>query len=363
MVSFVHIADIHVGMGFGSASFSKEIGNERRREIKETLFRVVDYCESEGTDLLLIAGDLFEDDYVSISDLKDMNHKFSTLTATKVCIGAGNHDPVIDGNSCYNLIRWCENVHLFGTSMDSILAVNDQVKVHSFSWDQKYLEAFTTDTINILDKDVHHILMLHGDVYTKNDYLYIDPTLVEPLGFDYIALGHIHKMDFVRANMAYPGSPEPMDFSETGEHGFIEGEIDSNGLRATFVPFSKREFRVVEVQVDGKKAFEAVKESVKEVLQKMPKEDLYRVRLIGLLDSEIELDLGELKSSLQGTVHYIEIINKTMPDLNIEQLRSDYAGTLIGAYIDYMNGLDDDAELVSSALYEGLLILLREQVI
>lgn len=52
-------------------------------------------------------------------------------------------------------------------------------------------------------------------------------TLWAALPFSYIALGHIHKPAVLLENrMAYPGSPEPLDLTETGPHGYLTGEID-----------------------------------------------------------------------------------------------------------------------------------------
>ena len=44
--------------------------------------------------------------------------------------------------------------------------------------------------------------------------------------FSYIALGHIHKHHVLAdGKIAYCGSPEPLDLTETGSHGFYAGEI------------------------------------------------------------------------------------------------------------------------------------------
>ena len=59
-------------------------------------------------------------------------------------------------------------------------------------------------------------------------------------GFDYIALGHIHKPEIIFEDlMAYAGSLEPLDHTEMGYHGLIEGEISEEKKQITFVPFAK----------------------------------------------------------------------------------------------------------------------------
>lgn len=363
MATFVHIADIHVGMGFKTASFSRELGNERRREIKETLFRVIRYCEDNEIDLLLIAGDLFEDDYVSISDLKDMNHRFSRLQKTKVLISAGNHDPVIDQNSCYNLIQWCKNVYLFDTQMSVLFFEDIKTEVHSFSWHKKHLPAFNKQSLPELVEGRKRILMLHGDAYNRGDYLYVDPADLEGMGYDYVALGHIHKTDYIQPWMAYPGSLEPLDFSEEGAHGFIKGKISSQGLETEFVAFAKRSFHVITLEINGHMTYEEIKDLVEDSVRSGNPEDLYRIILTGLMDSQVTLDLCALKSHISEFVHYIEVKDKTQADLDIEQLKQAYKDTLIGAYINYMDKLEEDPSIKEEALYEGLKILLREQVV
>ena len=67
-------------------------------------------------------------------------------------------------------------------------------------------------------------------------------------GFDYIALGHIHKPEIICEDlMAYAGSLEPIERTEIGIHGFIEGEITEEKQIISFVPFSKRKYMETEV--------------------------------------------------------------------------------------------------------------------
>lgn len=358
---FVHIADVHLGMGFNSAGFGVEKGRERRREIKETLMNIIDYCEGEQMDLLLIAGDLFEEDYVTISDLKDINQRFAGLTKTRVMLAAGNHDPMIDANSPYRLITWAKQVHLFDTVMSHVYVEDCATEVWGFSWDKKSLPPFEAVDVSP-EKGKYNILMLHGDVYQENEYQYIDKKVADSLGMDYVALGHIHKSDFISSSMAYPGSPEPLDFSEGGEHGFITGEITGEGCRLRFVPFAKRTFRKVIVDIDGTMTYEEIYQKVSTTLTGMPSRDFYRVILTGNLDPEVVLDLQDMKDRLADKVHYIEIEDETLPDMDLEQLAKEYEGSLVSVYIEAMTKKGLENPLVDEALKMGLRIMLEEQV-
>ena len=75
------------------------------------------------------------------------------------------------------------------------------------------------------------------DVY-KRQHLPFDKNALAALPFSYIALGHIHKPAVLLENrMAYPGSPEPLDLTETGPHGYLTGEIDDATGHVTSLKF------------------------------------------------------------------------------------------------------------------------------
>ena len=75
---------------------------------------------------------------------------------------------------------------------------------------------------------------------------------LDKLGFDYIALGHIHKRNFddsMQENIIYPGSTLALGFDEQGKHGIIEGEINNKDLKLKFIPLDEKEFNVINLDV------------------------------------------------------------------------------------------------------------------
>lgn len=76
-----------------------------------------------------------------------------------------------------------------------------------------------------------HILIGHGGDLNHTP---IDKAALADSGFSYIALGHIHKPEvLIERKMAYCGSPEPLDKTETGAHGIFYGEINPSTLLVT----------------------------------------------------------------------------------------------------------------------------------
>ena len=79
--------------------------------------------------------------------------------------------------------------------------------------------------------------MLHGG---DAKHVPFDRNALAASPFSYIALGHIHKPEILLENrMAYAGSPEPLDMTETGPHGYFIGEIDTTSGHVTSLQFKE----------------------------------------------------------------------------------------------------------------------------
>ena len=71
--------------------------------------QIINLCEWEEVDLLLIAGDLFHRQPL-MRELKELNFLFSKLTRTRVVFIVGNHD-YLKQDSYYHSFQWNENVY------------------------------------------------------------------------------------------------------------------------------------------------------------------------------------------------------------------------------------------------------------
>ena len=93
--------------------------------------------------------------------------------------------------------------------------------------------------------------MAHGG---DASHLPINFNSLELSPFSYIALGHIHKPHIVgEGKMAYCGSPEPLDLTETGAHGYYAGEVHPLTRKLTslqFIPAASLQYIPLAVNVD-----------------------------------------------------------------------------------------------------------------
>lgn len=352
-MDFIHIADVHLG---ATPESDTAWSIQRDKELYDTFFRVIKTCEEKSVDLLLIAGDLFHRQPL-LRELKEVNYMFGKLTHTKVVIIAGNHD-YISPHSNYLEFNWNENTYLFTNGeMDSIFFEELNTEIYGFSYrtrdiyDPKYDHAFCTVEERI------NILLAHGG--DERD-IPINYKQVANAGFDYVALGHIHKPELITNNMAYSGSLEPLDKTELGDHGYIYGNIhkDENlntEIKIDFVPFSKRTYHKIVLPVTKDTTNFSLIDELKEVIKQNGEENMYQIFLEGKRDPEVMLETKSLYSS--GNV--VEVVDFVLPDYDFDRLYAENRDNLIGAYISKIRMESDNKELVERALYYGIEALLN----
>ncbi len=359
---FIHTGDLHLGMKFKNASFNTEHANIRRRELWETFDKIIERAKKNEVDLLLIAGDLFEDEYCSIGDIKRINDSFRKLSPTKIIISAGNHDN--NGKkSLYKLVDWPDNVYIFeDNNVDNISFEDINIVVWGLSWDKKLEKRNLADNIIVNDTEKINILLVHGDVFNKDsDYLPIDKNKIR--NFHYVALGHIHKPQFISNRIAYCGSPEPLDFGETGIHGIIEGVLSTEKIEANFMPFNKRQFIIKDIAVNEDMGYQEIIDCIIESDSHMNREkNMYRIILKGIRDNYIDLDLADIKEELKNKFYYIELIDNTVRDYDLDRIVRENENNIIGYFVKEMKEKGLENPIIKDALYEGLEILLSEKV-
>ncbi|WP_242980412.1 metallophosphoesterase family protein [Blautia argi] len=180
-------------------------------------------------------------------ELKEVNALFASIPQTKVVLIAGNHD-YIKGKPLRERIKWASNVFwLEGEKLEYTEFADLGVRVYGFSYHSREIREARYDNLRPKDFAYRNILLAHGGDET---HIPINKETFLGSGFDYVALGHIHKPHIVEKNRAaYAGSLEPLDKNETGIHGYIQGEITSQGTSLSFVPCARREYRGIRIQV------------------------------------------------------------------------------------------------------------------
>lgn len=353
---FIHIADVHLG---AEPDAGKAYSEERAGELWETLERVLKVCDKEQTDLLLIAGDLFHRQPL-LRELKEVNYLFSELTHTQVVLIAGNHD-YIRKDSHYRTFQWAENVYpLFESRMSRVEFPEFQTSVYGLSYHSREIREPLYDRCGAGGRQKYEVLLAHGG---DEKHIPIDRKALAKSGFDYIALGHIHKPQVLEQDrIIYAGALEPVDQNDVGPHGFVQGEITDRGVRTKWVPFAEREYIHLKVRVDESDTAGSVRKKVGKLKDKYDNKNIFKIVLVGIRGADVSLDCGRM----DDVGNILEIVDETRRKYDLERLARENSGNLIGRFIEEFDsaGSGDVAadSLEEQALSEGLEVLLDHKV-
>lgn len=350
-MKFIHTADIHWGMIPDS---DKPWGKKREQAIRLTFQAIIEDARESHADLLLISGDLFHRQPMA-RDLKEVNYLFSTIPGTRVVLIAGNHDRVRKSSALLSF-TWAPNVtFLMDENLSSVYFENLNTEVYGFSYHTPEITENRLDSLSLPASRRTRILMLHGG---DPKHLPFDRQALAASPFSYIALGHIHKPAVLLENrMAYPGSPEPLDMTETGPHGYFTGEIDTLTGRVTSLSFktiSQAQYISLVVNVTPATTNTELSQIIADEIRKRGASNIYRFRIRGMRDPDTQFDL----EFLSGQWNIIDILDESEPQYDFHALLVDHPNDMLGFYIQSLLKDEDMSPVEKKALYYGIHALL-----
>lgn len=363
-VKILHCGDIHLDTPF--KEFNKEVAKNNKEEIKRVLKNIINICNEEKIDILLIAGDVFDNYTVKKETLVYVSKIFKMLENTRVFISPGNHDP-FNEKSFYTLIDWPENVYIFKGDMERIDLDDLNLSVHGFAFNEKYIKETKLKDINIKENNIN-ILVCHGDLNGKSsDYNPILKEDIEMSKLDYIALGHIHLYYGIQkigqTTYAYSGCPQGRGFDELDSKGVIIGEVSKGFTDLSFRETSIRNYYSIKVDVTNLNTTLEVEEKIKDATKDYKRDkDLFKIILIGNTSKEFNINENIILESLKEEFYFIKIINNTKIQINYDHINLDSVEGIFINEIKKRMEDEEDTEILELALDIGLRSLMNEEV-
>lgn len=369
-VRILHCADLHLDSPF--KELSKSISLKSREELLETFKKVIDLVLSEEIQVLLIAGDFFDNLFLSKSTVNFIMKEFSRIKDTFIFISPGNHDPY-NNKSFYKILNWPNNVYIFKGAMESIIIDKLGLIVWGCGFNERYHRETLLKDIKVNNKYIN-ILVMHGEVCTgttSNEYNPIYLTDIKNSEVNYIALGHEHNFSGIlkagEIPYSYCGCLAGRGFDELGRKGVILGDIYENSIDLKFVPLSLREYIVKEVYLKNITNYEEIKDTLLSLLnEKERKHNIYKIILKGYIAEFFILNEDVLYEKLKDEFYYIKLENKTTVKISLPVDSKDYSlkSKYILTMIKLLNECEDDAqkEIVNLALKLGLQCFTAEEV-
>ncbi len=331
---FLHCADLHFDKPFSYLKNNRTDRSDiKRQDIRDVFNKIINIAKNEEIDAILICGDLYEHNYVKKSTIDFINSKLSEINHIKVFIIAGNHDPYLS-NSYYKNYRWNENVTIFNDSLMNFYLEDKNVNIYGLGF-MNFIEERSlienTDFSNI-NKTAINILMTHGTLdltIKQNLYNPLSSKDLMSIGLDYVALGHFHNrkhMTCPNCQIINPGSPEPLGFDGSDEHGVFLVQIEilpslERLFDIKYINTNKRSYVSLEVDISKCKTHEKlIQELVKRILSidnisDNPDGFFLLINLKGSRERNLLIDVDTLYSTVKGYCFYAKII-----DLSVEKI-------------------------------------------
>ena len=337
MVKILHAADFHLDSAF--TSLPEEKARERRQEGRALPERLVDYANDHGVELLLLSGDLFDSDQLYAQTARELSTALGRFRG-QVVIAPGNHD-VYTAASPYATEPWPENVHIFRSNvMEKLFFPQYRCTVYGAALtgdiSDEVCPSFTCP-----DDGTVRLGVLHGETGAReSQYRPLLPDWIAHTGLDYLALGHVHTCGGVsragETSYAYPGCPEGRGFDETGAKGFLLGTVERGAVQLSFVPFARRRYEALTVDVTDADPLEAVTAALPAATER----DIYRIILTGTTETPVRTE--QLYEQLAERFYHLELRDRT----GMKTALWDRCGedSLRGLFLRRLRAQYDDAE-------------------
>ena len=319
-MKIIHTADWHVG--------HELYGYDREEEFDYFFSQLSELLRAERPDALLVSGDVYDSYMPSTTAVRQLNNALLRLhdssPETEIILTSGNHDsgPRLEAAAP----PWLPHgVHLIGSLGPDPL--RNRIKIEGkgvvmaipFCYPANFPHAdgdpldgrqeryFRRVSEQLRRESLPTVLMAHLYLYgvqlngTRQRYDIVGGSEEMPLsdigtGYDYLALGHIHRRQRLSARAYYSGSPLPISFDEPAEHGVLLVELEKG--EEPRVDF--RQMKTLRSLLTLPKEAAPFEEAIRELREMDPESNAY-VRLHVLGDGSLPFDhLEQATKAVEG---------------------------------------------------------------
>ncbi len=343
-MKIIHTADIHLDSPLTGIADAPS----RRAELLRALGNLAEYADNNKVGAVIVAGDLFDDEYASDKTVESVAQIVSASSAQWFVL-RGNH-----GNAKpYELLReMCDKVNFFGESWTTYNL--GKVAITGRELGKNDVENWQKLTLS--DK-AYNILVLHGDV-DEPSYGFIDKKAIAANPVNYVALGHRHAFcehKFGKVKGCYSGVLEARGFDETEPTGFVLIDTDSDKISFCHQCIRRVETRMVDVS--GVTTDLALEKAIFDAVGDVAARNYLNVEFVGALCSGVRL-IATAKEALQNRFFGLRLKNKTTLAYDLQKLQQEVS--LRGEFVNLAMAEDESERdeilrLGLAALMGGLL--------
>lgn len=232
---FIHTADLHLDAPLRAIALRDPDLADAVGAASRTVFsRIVDLCIEEAAAFLLIAGDLWDGEHSSTKTPRFLKQELLRLNAAGIrCfIIRGNHDALARQTGELDLP---ENASLFGgrASTTELDVGGHRIAIHGLSFREPRAPESLLPRYPAPKPGAFNIGMMHTSLNGSPGHDNYAPCSLGDLdahGYDYWALGHIHRRTehIGQATIIMPGIPQGRDIGEAGATSVTLVQVDDD---------------------------------------------------------------------------------------------------------------------------------------
>ena len=295
---------------------------ERFHALKNILLQ----CEKENVDRLIIAGDLFDKDTNNPAPF-ELEVSKANLSKLEIILFPGNHDPKLSlsqfTHPSIKVVESGQYIQLDDASTSLLLL---PYKAGTFMGSElaKYVSAEMGKFVLISHGD-----WLGGSLKTNphepGSYMPLTAADLRKYQPTRVFLGHIH-IPSADGIVMYPGSPCPLDITETGPRSFILYDSFDNSVKKILVDSDIVNFILRHAVIPSEQEFEQVKTQITRFLD----EQTYLAKTMAKINLRLVLiGTSRNKNELVGNVNeFLKKIGLSNTEIQHDSLLASHDPTL-----------------------------------
>ncbi len=335
MFRFIHAADIHLDSPLrGLSVYESAPIDSIRNACRKAFIKLVDLAIDEEVAFVLLAGDLYDGDWKDYSTGIFLSQQIGRLGQHNIQVFAvaGNHDAA---NKLTKALTIPANMKILSERSPETIVIDDlSVAIHGQSFaTQNVTENLAANFVNA-EPGMFNIGLLHTSLNGREGHAPYAPCSVDDLrskGYQYWALGHVHKQEFVSDDpyIVFPGCIQGRHIRECGNKGCVLVTVEDQSVSSA-IPHTLDVFRWLSCSIDltdtndDTELLDLIRDSIQIELDKAA--DLpaaMRIKFHGASKlagqiagkpEQLEKDIKSIGAELAGDGLWIErILNATVP--------------------------------------------------
>lgn len=360
-IKFLQCGDIHLDAPY--TGLSAEKSEERRRELRNSFSRMMQYVRDRGVDVVLMCGDIFDTVYATNTTAEVLIREFKNCSDATFIIAPGKAD-AYENNPIYTSGRLPSNCHVIASEHLSRVDL-DELNVTVYGW------GFRTDKMTenpLYDRHVDDISRInvvcgYADLDGKigSDICPISLEDVKHFGADYYAFGSRHQSgntERVGASFyTYCGSLECTGFENPGIGGanliIVDDKDGGISIDVRKLTFGHLTFHTEQIDITGTDAYNEIINRISRLIsdKKYGIETALRIELTGYVDPRFIVPKN-LDSEAFG-LYSFDMIDKTLPLYGTESLKRDMSvkGELFRNLLPMLESEEEEDRLVAARAF------------